>query len=253
MSYSKAILNKVLSALLIAFIGISSVIFFCVACVLRICTAPFDRRRIVSNVFSALWASVYIWAMPPWSVKIIGREKLDIRKNYVFVSNHQSQLDILVLYRLLFPYRWVSKASVFRLPFIGWNMALNNGDIKLKRGDKDSIKAMLAECENLLRQNISIFFFPEGTRSKDGRIGRFKPGAFILAKNTGVDIQPVAITNTTKALPKYSLTFQGHTEMTVTVLDAIPFSQFKDMPPEEIANITRALIADYIAGCRESV
>jgi len=252
MRYSKTVLNKIFSALFIAFIGISSAFFFCMACVLRICTAPFDQRRIVSNVFSAFWASVYIWVMPPWTVKIVGREKLDIRKNYVFVSNHQSQLDILVLYRLLFPYRWVSKASVFRVPFIGWNMALNNGDIKLKRGDKDSIKAMMAACEALLRQNVSIFFFPEGTRSKDGRIGRFKPGAFILAKNTGVDIQPIAISHTNKALPKYSLTFQGHTEMTVTVLDAIAFSRFRDMAPEKIADMTKTLIAGHVAGYRES-
>lgn len=251
MSYSKTVLNKVFSAVFIVFIGVSSAFFFCVACVLRICTAPFDSRRIVSNVFSAFWASVYIWVMPPWSVKIVGREKLDFRRNYVFVSNHQSQLDILVLYRLLFPYRWVSKASVFRLPFIGWNMALNNGDIRLTRGDKDSIKAMMARCEALLRQSISIFFFPEGTRSSDGCIGKFKPGAFILAKNTGVDIQPIALSNTNKALPKYSLNFHGHTDMTVTVLDTIPFSRFADMTPEKIAEMTRTMIAGHVAGCRE--
>ena len=252
MSYNKTSLNKFFSVVFLAFMGISSAFFFCMACVLRICTAPFDERRVVANVFSAFWASVYIWAMPPWSVKIVGREKLDIRKNYVFVSNHQSQLDILVLYRLLFPYRWVSKISVFRVPFVGWNMALNNGDIKLKRGDKDSIKAMMTRCEALLRQNISIFFFPEGTRSKDGRIGRFKPGAFLLAKKTGVDILPIAICNTNKALPKHSLTFQGQTKMTVTVLDTIPFSLFRDMAPEKIADMTRTVIAGHVADCRKS-
>ncbi|WP_035236760.1 lysophospholipid acyltransferase family protein [Desulfobacter vibrioformis] len=251
MRYSQTVLNTVFSAVFLAFFGTTSAFFFCVACVLRICTAPFDPRRIVSNLFSAFWASVYTWVMPSGSVKIVGREKLDIRKNYVFVSNHQSQLDILVLYRLLFPYRWVAKASVFRLPFIGWNMALNNGDIKLKRGDKDSIKAMMARCEALLRQNISIFFFPEGTRSKNGCIGKFKPGAFILAKNAGVDIQPIAISNTNKALPKYSLTFQEHTKMTVKVLDTIPFSRFRDMPPEKIAAMARTLIAGQVARCRE--
>ena len=250
MSYSKTVLNKIFSAAFIVFIGISSAFFFCMACVLRICTVPFDPRRILSNLFSAFWASVYTWVMPSWSVKIVGRDKIDLRKNYVFVSNHQSQLDILVLYRLLFPYRWVSKASVFRLPFIGWNMALNNGDIRLKRGDKDSVKVMMARCEALLRQNISIFFFPEGTRSKDGRIGKFKPGAFVLAKNTGVDIQPIALSNTNKALPKYSLTFHGHTKMTVKILDTIPFSRFRDMAPEQIADMTRSLIAGHVDDCR---
>ncbi len=252
MSYSTNILNKAFSGVFISFIGITSAVFFCIACILRICTAPFDRRRVVSNVFSAFWASVYTWVMPPWSVKIIGREKLDVRKNYLFVSNHQSQMDILVLYRLLFPYRWVSKDSVFKLPFIGWNMALNNGDIKLKRGNKDSVKSMMARCEFLLKRNISIFFFPEGTRSKTGRLGPFKTGAFALALRTGTDIQPIAINNTIKALPKYSLTFQGHTQMEVKILDVIPFSRFKDMPVEQVAQMTRDIIIPHVTAHRES-
>ena len=245
------ILNKAFSAGLIGFIGLTSALFFCIACVLRICTAPFDKRRIVPNVFSAFWASVYTWVMPPWSVKIVGREKLDMKKNYLFVSNHQSQMDILVLYRLLFPYRWVSKDSVFKLPFIGWNMALNNGDIKLKRGNKDSVRAMMASCEQLLKSNVSIFFFPEGTRSKTGILGPFKTGAFTLALNTGTDIQPIAINNTIKALPKYSLTFHGHTEMEVKVLDTIPFSCFKDMSAEQVAQMTRELIAPHVIAHRQ--
>lgn len=131
----KRFFYKLFSILYIGFIGISSALFFCMAIVLRLITAAFDRRRVITNVFSAFWASVYTWCMPAWSVRIRGREKLSLAKNYVFVSNHQSQLDILVLYRLLFPYRWVSKTAVFRLPFIGWNMHLN-GDIPLKRGIK---------------------------------------------------------------------------------------------------------------------
>ena len=152
-------------------------------------------------MFSAFWGSVYTWVMPPWSVKIVGREKLDMKKNYLFVSNHQSQMDILVLYRLLFPYRWVSKDSVFKLPFIGWNMALNNGDIKLKRGNKDSVRAMMASCEQLLKSNVSIFFFPEGTRSKTGILGPFKTGAFTLALNTEPISSPLPSTTPSKRCP----------------------------------------------------
>ncbi len=245
MSFSVTFVNKLFSGLFVLFIGITSALFFCMALVIRLCTAPFDQRRIITNVFSAFWASVYTWCMPVWSIKIIGRDKLKLKKNYVLVSNHQSQLDILVLYRLLFPYRWVSKASVFNLPFIGWNMILN-GDIKLKRGDKTSIASMMAKCEAMLKRNISVFFFPEGTRSKDGRLGPFKPGAFILAKNAGVNIQPIVINNTRNALPKHSLTLQGHQNIEVKILDVIPFSNFRDMEPEEIASMVRKEIALHV-------
>ena len=236
---------KLFSIFYIGFIGISSALFFILACVIRLLTAAFDRRRVITNVFSAFWASVYIWCMPAWSVRILGREKLSMDKNYVFVSNHQSQLDILVLYRLLFPYRWVSKAEVFRLPFIGWNMRLN-GDISLTRGDKKSISAMMARCESLLRKKISIFFFPEGTRSKDGRLRPFKPGAFILAQKTGTPIQPVVLNHTRDALPKHSLTIKKAKKMEALVLDEIPVSRFAHLSVEQTADMVREIIAAHV-------
>lgn len=238
-------LNKIFSIVYIGFIGVTSALFFCMALVIRIFTAPFDRRRIITNMFSAFWASVYIWCMPAWAVRIKGRDKLSLKKNYVLVSNHQSQLDILVLYRLLFPYRWVSKAEVFGLPFIGWNMRLN-GDIRLKRGDKNSIAAMMAQCEKLLKDGISIFFFPEGTRSKDGHLRGFKPGAFILAKAAQVPIQPIVLNHTRDALPKYSLTIRKTSQMEVKVLDLIPYERFKDMEPQKIAQMVRDIIGAHV-------
>ena len=241
----KSLLYKSFSGLYLIVIALCAVVFFCVACLIRMLTAPFDRRRIITNIFSAFWASVYLWLMPAWSVKIRGRDKLSLAKNYVFVANHQSQLDILVLYRLLFPYRWVSKAAVFNLPFIGWNMRLN-GDIPLKRGDRSSIQAMMDRCQALLNQNISIFFFPEGTRSKDGKLQPFKPGAFILARKTRTPIQPVVLNHTREALPKHSLSIGGFKQMEVQVLDEIPVEQFAHLSPEETAAMVRGIIALHV-------
>ncbi len=244
MPYKRNLINKVVSIVYIGFVGISSALFFCIACFIRLFTAPFDHRRIISNLFSAFWACLYIWVIPTWSVRIIDRHKLSIQKNYVMVSNHQSQLDILVLYRLFFPFRWVSKAEVF-LSFIGWNMVLN-GYIKLKRGDRESVRTMMDECETLLKKNISVFFFPEGTRSLDGFLRPFKPGAFILAKNAQVPIQPVVLNHTKDALPKNSLVIKGRQAMEVKVLNEIPFSTFRDMEPQDIADMVREKIAAHV-------
>lgn len=244
MSY-RNLRNALFSYLYIAFIGISSAILFLVAVVIRLITHLFDRRLIILNLFSSLWASIYIWCMPVWSVKILDRKKMDMTKSYVVVSNHQSQLDILVAYRLFFPFRWVSKSEVFKLPFIGWNMYLN-GYVPLKRGDRDSVSKMMAECESLLRKNISIILFPEGTRSKTGHLKPFKPGAFILAKKMKKPILPIVINNTRNALPKHSLTLQGKFLMTVTVLDEIPYDTFKEMAPDDIAAMVRQIIAGNV-------
>jgi 1-acyl-sn-glycerol-3-phosphate acyltransferase len=229
----------------IFFMGASSAAFFCIACIIRLVTAPFDRRRILSNLFTSFWASCYTWCMPLWSVRIIDRHKLSMKKNYVMVSNHQSQLDILVLFRLFFPFRWVSKASVFNLPFIGWNMVLN-GYIKLRRTDKESIKVMLQTCEELLEKKISVFLFPEGTRSPNGVLRPFKPGAFVLAKKIRVPILPMVINNTKDALPKHSLKIQGRHCMEVKVLDEIPVSVFEHMAVEELAEMVRDRIAAHV-------
>ncbi len=229
----------------IAFIGISSMVMVSIAFVIRIITWPFDKRLVSNNLFSSFWASLYIWFMPLWTVKIKNRNKLDMKKNYVFVSNHQSQLDILVIYQLYFPMRWISKAAVFKLPFIGWNMLLN-GDVKLKRGDKQSIREMMDRCEQLLQQNVSITIFPEGTRSKTGIVKPFKPGAFILAKKMKKPIVPLVINNSKNALPKYSLIFRGRHKMELEVLDEIPYSRFEHLKIEQISQMVQQLITSHV-------
>lgn len=197
-------------------------------------------------MFTSFWACLYLWVMPSWSLTAAGREKIRRGATYIAVSNHQSQLDILVAFRLFFPFKWVSKAEVFRLPFIGWNMTLNRY-IRLKRGDKESIRQMMAACEKTLAQGSSVFFFPEGTRSKTGRMKPFKPGAFILAHQMKLPILAVAISGTQKALPKHSLNFHGRHSLRIEVLEEIPYARFAHLSVEQTAAEVRQRIADHIA------
>ncbi len=244
MSFSRAI-NLFFSCLFLIFVGASSMVLFLVSCLIWLATRMFDKRMIILNLFSSLWASIYIWVMPLWSVNITGREKMNMKKSYVVVSNHQSQLDILVAYRLFFPFRWISKAEVFKLPVLGWNMQLN-GYVKLIRGDKESIKKMFKQCEDLLAQNISIMIFPEGTRSRTGIVKAFKPGAFILAKKMKKPILPMVINNTKDALPKHSLRFHGRHRMELEVLDEIPYARFKDMEIDALSDMVQKMIGSRV-------
>lgn len=233
--------NRIFSYFFIAFIGLTSAFFFLVAILIFLVTGLFDRRGVILHLFSSFWASLYLWCMPLVSVQIRGRKKLNWKKRYIIVSNHQSQLDILAAFGLFFPFKWVSKAEVFRLPFIGWNMILNRY-IKLRRGDRSSVARMMRSCTQALRKGCSLYFFPEGTRSRTGELKPFKPGAFILAKETQTPVLPVVIEGTRDVLPKNSLVLNSRKAIRVCVLDEVPVSALKDRTPEEIAHAVRKTI-----------
>ncbi len=235
-------LNRIVSISFLAFMALSSILCFFVALVIRLATTLFDRRLVLLHLFTCFWASLYLWVMPAWSVTVSGRKKIRKNATYVVVSNHQSQLDILVAFRLFFPFKWVSKAAVFKLPFIGWNMRLNRY-IRLKRGNKESIQKMMQACEQAIANGSSVYFFPEGTRSKTGELKPFKPGAFILAKKMQAPILPIVIRGTRDALPKHSLNFHGRHDIRIKVLDEIAYPSFAMQSPDEIAARVRALIA----------
>jgi 1-acyl-sn-glycerol-3-phosphate acyltransferase len=222
-------------------VGLTSIFFYLIALLLRIVTYPFDRRLRLLHLFTCFWASVYTWLMPPWRIRIEGRENVRKGATYMVVSNHQSQLDILVAFRLFFHYKWVSKAEMFKVPLIGWNMLLNRY-IKLKRGDKESIERMMRDCERHIDEGSSIFFFPEGTRSPDGKVKTFKPGAFQLAKNKKIPILPIVISGTCKALPKYSINFHGVQKIFIKIFEEIPYQAFKNLSIEETAEMVRSFI-----------
>jgi len=234
--------NRILSIFFWVFLTLSSILIFPVAVLVWAVTAPFDRRRVWLHQFTCFWASLYTWLNPAWPVTIIGREKLHSSPAHVIVSNHLSLLDILVLHRLFSHFKWVSKSENFRVPCIGWNMTLN-GYIKLKRGDRQSVVQMMRECKAALANGSSVMMFPEGTRSPTGRMRSFKPGAFEIAIQAGVPIQPLVIDGSANALPKAGFVLQGRHPISVTVLDAIPPEEFGDRNAEELSLHVRDLIA----------
>jgi 1-acyl-sn-glycerol-3-phosphate acyltransferase len=121
------------------------------------------------------------------------------------------------------PFRWISKAEVFRIPFYGWLMYLK-GDIKLQRSSKTSIKQMFIDAEKVLRKGCVITIFPEDTRSKTGELGNFKEGAFKLAQVAQIPIVPVAIYGTGTNLVYPNDIFKGKHKITVKVLDEISYN-----------------------------
>jgi 1-acyl-sn-glycerol-3-phosphate acyltransferase len=230
------------SLLFWAFLATSSILLFPVAVAIWALTAPFDPRRTWLHRFTCFWASLYSWLNPAWRVHVEGREKIRPGVTYVMVANHQSLLDILVLFRLFAHFKWVSKIENFRVPFIGWNMSLNRY-IKLRRGDPQSIGEMMAACSRALDDGNSIMMFPEGTRSPDGRLRAFKHGAFTLARASGCPLLPIVIEGTANALPKRGFVLRGRHPIAIRVLDEIPHEKFRDLPVEALVDEVWRLFA----------
>ena len=235
-------MRVVYSSLFWAFLTVSSIAMFPVAVLVWAVTAPFDRRRYVLHRVTCFWGSLYSWLNPAWPVTVIGREKIDESEPCVFVSNHLSLLDILVLFRIFRHFKWVSKLENFQVPFIGWNMSLNRY-IKLRRGDRSSVVQMMRECEQNLAAGSSIMMFPEGTRSPTGRMRTFKTGAFELALKTRVPIHPLVLQGTADALPKRGFLLQGRHPISITVLDRISYSSFSHLSVEDLTAFVRSVIA----------
>ncbi len=233
-------LRVVGSGLFWLFMTVSSIAMFPVALLCWLLTVAFDRRLVALHRLTCFWASMYTWLNPIWPVTVIGRDKIDPNQTYVMVANHQSLLDILVLFRLFVHFKWVSKIENFNIPCVGWNMRLNRY-IELRRGDRASIMKMLRACRDTLSSGSSIMMFPEGTRSSNGRLRSFKPGAFELAKDTQKPLLPIVVEGTASALPKKGLVFQGRHEIRIRVLDAIPYASFAEQPVDQLTDRVREL------------
>ncbi len=218
---------RLFSILYWGFFALTLPLLFAVAGLVFVATAALDRRRVALHLWSCAWASFYLVANPLWRVRVTGRGKLPWRGPAVLVSNHLSLLDILVLYALFRPFKWVSKAELFRLPFLGWNMRLNDY-VPIRRGERESVRRMMDHCRAHLARGSPVLLFPEGTRAPDGRLQPFKEGAFRLAVEAGVPLIPVAVAGTSDALPKHGLVLRRRMRAEVRVLDPLRPADFDD-------------------------
>jgi 1-acyl-sn-glycerol-3-phosphate acyltransferase len=243
---------RVFSVAYWAFIALSCLPFFAVALVLLAITLPFDRRRVVLHLFTCFWGAYYIYCNPLWHLRVVGREKLRWRGPAVIVANHASLIDIVALFTLYRPFKWVSKAANFRLPFIGWNMTLNDY-VPVVRGNKDSIVQMMEDCRRHLRRGSPVLLFPEGTRTRDGELLPFKDGAFQLAAEMRCPLVPIAIHGTGEVLPKHGMILRQRMYGLVEVLDPIAVPVVGDCDAGVLRERAREAIADALARRRGTI
>lgn len=161
-------------------------------------------RRTVIVRLGRLWAKAHLKVMgiePEYT----GLEHAAGTAPRVFLANHASNLDIWALTPVLpVTTRFVSKRTIFWIPVLGQAMALA-GFIAIDRKDRASAIRSLGRAAEKVRRGASVILFPEGTRSRDGRLARFKRGAFHLALEAGVPVVPVAISGAYDVLKPRSI------------------------------------------------
>ena len=233
----------IFSVLLWTFFVLTSMVLLPIACVIWLISRWFDRRLVILHLFSCFWGSLYIWCNPLWRVHIEGRNKLPWKRPAILVSNHQSMVDILVLYRLFAPYKWVSKKENFMIPILGWQMRLNEY-LEIDRNSRESLGKLMRKASHFLKLGCPILIFPEGTRHPGGKLGPFKEGAFKMAHENGVDIIPIIIDGTARALPKKGVILTGYSRIRVRVLDPIPYEEFSGRTIRETQVLVRELMSE---------
>lgn len=158
----------------------------------------------IGHVLEQFFATVWCWLLGVEAV-YENLEVLKTKKNFVLAPNHQSLMDIMVLYRLPLKFHWIAKKQLSRIPFFGWALKACGTYFVNRDSSGHDVKVVMKEVEDGLISGESVLMFPEGTRSRTGQLGPFKKGAFKVAQNTQVPLLPIAILGTYGIVPPKSL------------------------------------------------
>lgn len=159
-----------------------------------------DRSGRRLHWFSRAWSWLIMQTIFS-PVKVMGMEKIDTSKPYVYAVNHASALDIPVLYvHLPFQFRIVFKKELLSYPVVGWQLK-RSGQICIDQQNPSRSIGSIRSAVKSLKAGVPLVIFPEGGRTPDGEIKPFLPGAFFLALKAQVEIVPVALVGTYELLP----------------------------------------------------
>lgn len=185
------------------------------------------------------------------SILIVSRIKVSVKwpadidrsKSYIYMSNHQSNFDIPVLLgHLKVQFRWLAKMELFKIPIFGHAMR-KAGYISIDRNKRESAFKSLKNAAREIKSGVSVLIFPEGTRSRDGKIRPFKKGGFIMAIDSGAPIVPIVISGTRSIMTKGSIKINPG-KVSVVVHQPIQTSVYTRETKEALMERVRRIICD---------
>lgn len=160
----------------------------------------FDRNGRIQHGLARLWSQAIMKTILS-PVKVTGIENLDVSRPRVYAVTHASALDIPILYVYLpFQFRIVFKSELLAYPFVGWHLR-RSGQVCINQQNPAASIGAIKSALKSLRKGMPLVIFPEGGRTKDGKLQPFLPGAFFLAIKAQADIVPIALLGTFDLLP----------------------------------------------------
>ena len=194
-----------------------------------------------------LWSKIacYLVLCP---VRVRGRENLEKNQSYVFVSNHQGAFDIFLIYGFLgVPVKWMMKVGILKIPFVG-TACHAAGFIFVDNSTPQAVKHSIAEAKHRLKDGVSLVVFPEGSRSKNGKMGKFHKGAFQIAIDQHIPIVPVTLNGPFKVMQRGTLNIYPYRmEMVIhppVIVDKSTFTDMKNV--QHLANEVKDVIASAL-------
>ena len=198
------------------------------------------------SYFPARWWGRAVCFLFFVKVEIEGLDRVDPKRSYVILANHQSVFDIFVIYGWL-PnlFKWIMKAELRRIPFVG-KACEAAGHIFLNRANPVATLHSIEKAERQLINGLSVVIFPEGTRTHTGNIGTFKKGAFYIAADLNLPILPVSISGAFERMPRSSFLIKPGT-IRLCFHAAINVSGYLPDSTSELLKHTHDLIASELS------
>ncbi|HUI65170.1 MAG TPA: lysophospholipid acyltransferase family protein [Bacteroidota bacterium] len=206
-----------------------------------------DRKKgLVFHSIARFWARTVL-KICGVNVRVVGLEKLDLSRNYVYVSNHASMFDIpVIVARVPDQIRIIYKKELEVVPFFGWGLKFGPY-IGIDRGRGNKAIRSLDQAIQRIRRGASVLLFAEGTRTRDGRLQPFKRGAFNLAVRAGIPVVPLTINGSFTILPKHSVNVRpGTVELILNSPIPVPRTEGKEGEIQLMQDVHEAIARHYI-------
>ena len=143
-------------------------------------------------------------------IHVHGREHIKKGQSYVVAANHQSYWDAFLMYGFLgIKFKWLMKKELGKIPFVGWACRMA-GHILIERSSRVKSMESIRKAESKLKNGMSVVIFPEGTRTPDGKMARFKRGAFLISQELNLPILPVTIDGNYDVMSRHAWNVTWH-------------------------------------------
>jgi 1-acyl-sn-glycerol-3-phosphate acyltransferase len=218
-------------------------------CIIFSIFGPYSR---LINLFAKTWTGSILLAAGV-KMEIVGLEKIDKSKSYIFIGNHQSHFDVFAIFTALpLTARFMAKAELYRIPVFGWALAAT-GTVRIDRSNREKSISSMNDALERIRKGVSVVIFPEGTRSEDGEIKDFKKGGFVLALKGQIPIVPVSISGSRFILRKNSMSVKPG-KLKMVFGDPIETGSYSYQDREKLSDRVRQfIISEYDPHYNEGV